>query len=159
MGAAFSRKNKQPIFPLTPVEEPQTPSTPNNKVMPFADTHNHLVIPALTNANYATTTRGALSGDKNSLGGNTFLSSRFSHKSAPVTTAGGAISIAQSNQSKKLKKENKKPPRHITQLLENDLVNIVYVEPGSKPPSKVQDLIQQDKFVVVPKAPFGLSGS
>ena len=51
-------------------------------------------------------------------------------------------------------KSSKKKPvdlRQTTQLLENDVVNIVYVEPGAEPQNQIKDLIQHQKYLVLPK--------
>jgi len=124
MGAAFSSNTKK--YPL--IVEPSPKST-TNKVAPLTMTQTNLMIPQLSARSHQEVTLG-----------NNQQTSKNSARSAPATTAA----------SKRVKDQthNKK---NVTQLLENEVVNIIYVERGSKPPTKVQELVQQDKFVVVPK--------
>lgn len=71
---------------------------------------------------------------------------RLSHHQQSQKSGGSLLDRFRS----KSKKENKNP-KHTTQLMENDLVNIIYVEKGAKAPSTVQELVQLDKYVVLPK--------
>lgn len=127
MGVVFSSKSKKHPILLEQVDTPKSSS--DNKVVPLGETQKHLVIPPLS-------ARGETLDV--TLGGN---QSKHTTRTVPATLE------TTTGKSKKPKREKKE----IQQLLENDLVNIVYIEKGSQAPTKVQELVQQEKFVVVPK--------
>ena len=134
MGAAFSSNTKK--YPI--IEEP-TPTSNSNKVAPLTQTQRNLILPKLSPRDLNDVTLG-----------NNLQTTKNSARSAPATTT----------ISKRVKEHNQNK-KNVTQLLENEVVNIIYLEKGSKAPSKVQELVQQDKFVVVPKvqmAPTFLRG-
>ena len=146
MGVALSRK-KTKIIQAPPTDAPP-PSTTfqtspekhllSNKVTPIP----HLLqLPNTLDANESnnfTLGGGSVSGPPML---NSVASSRLSHKSGrshgnkSVKSGGGLFGLfTDSKSTASNHKKDQSKPKNVTQLLENNLVNIVYVEPGSEAP-------------------------